>query len=109
MPHPLETSRPRDAADQLGKRMSWVPSTPPAVVRLIGIAEILGAVGLILPMVTGIAPGLTVAAAVGLVLVQVFAVPVHVSHGEAASVPMNFVLLLLAAFIVVGRVAMVPA
>lgn len=95
--------------DQLGKRMTWVPSTPPAVVRLIGVAELLGAVGLILPMVMGIAPGLTVAAAIGLVLVQVFAVPVHVSHSEAGRVPLNVLLLLLAAFVVVGRVAIVPA
>lgn len=95
--------------DQLGKRMTWVPSTPPAVVRLIGVAELLGTVGLILPMVTGIAPGLTVAAAIGLVLVQVFAIPVHVSHSEAASVPLNVLLLLLALFVVVGRVAIVPA
>ena len=42
--------------DQLEKRMGWVRDFPPAFVRFVGVAEILGAIGLILPMVTGVLP-----------------------------------------------------
>jgi hypothetical protein len=95
--------------DQLAKRMDWVSSTPPTFVRSIGIAEVLGAIGLILPLATGILPGLTVAAAVGLVLVQLAASAFHVSRNEVSRLPVNLVLLLLAAFVVYGRLAIVPA
>jgi hypothetical protein len=93
--------------DALSKRMDWVRAVPPGFVRCIGAAELLGAVGLVLPLATGILPWLTVAAAVGLVLVQVSAGAFHLSRGEAAVVPGNIVLLLLAVFVVIGRVAVV--
>jgi putative oxidoreductase len=95
--------------DQLAQRMEWASSSPPTFVRFIGIAEILGAIGLILPLATGVLPGLTVAAAVGLVLVQVAASAFHVSRNEVSVLPVNLVLLLLAVFVVYGRLAIVPA
>ena len=73
-----------------------------------GIAEVLGAIGLIVPMVTGIVPGLTIAAAAGLVLVQICAIVFHLSRGEGKAVPANVVLLLLALLVVIGRVAIAP-
>jgi hypothetical protein len=94
--------------DALGKRMDWVRAVPPALVRSIGAAETLGAIGLILPMVTRILPGLTVAAASGLVLVQLSAASFHLSRGEGSRVPGNVVLLLLAVFVVIGRLAISP-
>lgn len=91
----------------LGKTMTWVNSVPAAFVRFIGIAEILGAIGLILPLATGIAPWLTVAAAIGLVVVMVSASILHASRHESSSIGMNIVLLLLALFIVVARLTFV--
>ncbi|WDG18187.1 DoxX family protein [Microbacterium sp. Clip185] len=61
-----------------------------------GVVEVLGAVGLILPPLTGIAPILAPIAAIGLVLVQLGAVVFHLRRGEAKVVPMNLVLLMLA-------------
>lgn len=92
----------------LSKRMVWVSAAPAGLVRFIGIAELLGAIGLILPMLANIAPQLTVAAAAGLVLVQVCAILFHLSRNEARVVPGNIVLLLLAVFVLVGRVAIAP-
>ena len=92
----------------LSKRMTWVRAVPAGLVRFIGIAELFGAIGLILPMVTNIAPWLTVAAAAGLVLVQVCAITFHVSRHETRAVPSNVVLLLLAVLVLIGRVAIVP-
>ena len=94
--------------DALGKRMDWVRETPTWFVRFIGAAEVLGAAGLILPILTGILPWLTVAAAAGLIIVQVSASAFHLSRGEAARLPVNVVLLLLAVLVVVGRLAIVP-
>jgi putative oxidoreductase len=101
----MKASQPVDA---LGKRMAWVRSTPETLVRVIGVAEVLGAIGIILPLLTNILPWLTVAAAIGLVLVQVFAIIYHVSRGEAARLPLNVVLLLLAILVVIGRLVIVP-
>ena len=92
----------------LSKRMGWVRTVPGGFVRFVGIAELLGAIGLILPMVTNIAPWLTVAAAAGLVLVQIGAGAVHVGRHEMREVPVNVVLLLLAMLVLIGRVAIIP-
>jgi putative oxidoreductase len=94
--------------EALSKRIAWVRAVPVGLVRFIGIAEVLGAIGLILPMVTTIAPWLTVAAAAGLVLLQVCAIVFHVFRHETRMLLGNIVLLLLAAFVLVGRVAIVP-
>ena len=95
--------------DKLAARMKWVNSlTPPQLVRLIGVLELLGAIGLILPAVTGIWSWLTPVAATGLVLTMIGAMIVHARRGEAAHIAPNIVLLLLAAFVVVGRFAVMP-
>jgi hypothetical protein len=94
--------------DMLSKRMSWVRATPAGLVRFIGVAELLGAIGIILPLATGILPWLTVAAAIGLVIVQLCAIVFHLARGEARVLPGNVVLLVLALFVVIGRVAIVP-
>jgi putative oxidoreductase len=101
----MKTFRP---LKELSKRMAWVATFPAGFVSFIGIAELLGAIGIILPMVTNIAPWLTVAAAAGLALVQVSAIAFHVSRHETRVVPGNVVLLLLALLVVIGRVAIVP-
>ena len=94
--------------DRLSKTMTFARDVPPALTRFIGVAEVLGALGIILPLATGILPWLTVAAAVGLVLVQVCAIAFHLARGETQRLPTNAVLLVLALFVVVGRVALVP-
>ena len=92
----------------LSKRVDWIGSVPAGLVRFIGVAEVVGAIGLILPMRTGILPWLTVAAGVGLIVLQVCAALFHVSRGELKALPANGVLLVLALFVVIGRVFIVP-
>ncbi len=89
--------------ETLKKNMAWVSTVPAPVVRFIGVAEMLGAIGLILPLATGIVAWLTVAAAVGLVVVMVGASTYHASRREYSNIGMNVVLLLMAVFIVLGR------
>lgn len=72
-----------------------------AQVRWIGVAEVLGAVGLILPALTGVAAFLTPVAGLGIAVIQSLAIVAHRKHGEAF-VP-NVVMLVVALAIVVFR------
>jgi uncharacterized membrane protein YphA (DoxX/SURF4 family) len=95
--------------DKLAARMQWVKSLRPQwLVRVIGVLEVLGAIGLILPAVTGILPWLTPVAAIGLVLTMIGAALLHTRRGEVSHIAPNVVLLLLAAFVVVGRFVVMP-
>ncbi|MET7756701.1 DoxX family protein [Streptomyces sp. NPDC005389] len=77
--------------DQLRPMMAWVDRVPLPVVRTLGTVEILGAIGLILPPLTGVAPWLGLAAAVGFVLLQVGAITVHLT-GEDRQIALNVAL-----------------
>jgi uncharacterized membrane protein len=90
------------------KNFPWANDVPAALVRFIGVCELLGGIGLILPAVTHILPWLTMAAATGLALVMISAVIFHASRREFSMIGFNIALLLLAAFVVVGRVTLAP-
>lgn len=84
--------------EELVSMMGWAGTTVPMpVVRLIGLVEILGAAGLVLPPLVGIATWLAVAAAAGLVLLQVLAAGVHLARGETRLTTLNAVLVAWAA------------
>ncbi len=95
--------RPKDKLVETG--LAWGEDFSPATIKFIGVVEILGAIGLILPWLTGIAPVLTPIAATGLVIVQVLAIIVHLRRHEAKVIPMNLVLLLAALFVAIFRFA----
>jgi hypothetical protein len=76
--------------------LTWAPDFPVWTVKTIGLLEVLGAIGLILPPVSGIATILAPLAALGLVLVQVGAIITHIVRGEVKTLVVNVVLLLLA-------------
>ncbi len=91
--------------EKLVGQMAWVEDFTPTIVKLIGTLELLGAIGLILPLLTGILPWLTPLAAVGLVLTMLGAMATHVRRREYQMLVVNLVLLLLAAFVAYGRFA----
>ena len=85
-------------------RMTWAHGQPDNYIRLVGTAEVLGALGLILPLVTGILPWLTVLAGIGLTLVQLLAIfTEHLPKKEYDVIPLNIILLALSIFVVIGR------
>ena len=95
--------------EQLAKPMRWVMDMPPVAPKVIGTLEVLGAIGLILPALTGILPWLTPLAAVGLVLTMIGALLVHIRHhDEFARAVAPLVLLIMAAFVVYGRFVLLP-
>ena len=75
--------------------MHWVRGTNPAVVKLVGLVEVVGAAGLILPPLFSTAAFLAPLAAVGLILVQAVAIGVHMQMRDLKSLPINLALLLL--------------
>ena len=88
------------------ERLPWVKKHTDNFVRFVGVSELLGAIGLILPMLTGILIWLTPVAALGLVLIQILAVfTVHLPGKEYKSIPINVILAVLAAFVAYGRFA----
>lgn len=98
----LKVIRPREQLVATG-RLDWVKDHSDAAVKAVGAVEILGALGLILPQATGIVRVLTPIAAVGLVIVQIGALRVHLTRNERQPLPINVVVLLLAAFVAIGR------
>ena len=82
--------------EQLAPMMAWVDTIPMWLVRGIGLVEIIGVIGLILPPSTGIAPVLALLAAIGFAVLQVLATGLHLSRGEVKVVGFNIVLIALA-------------
>jgi uncharacterized membrane protein len=82
--------------DQLRPVMEWVDIMPLSLIRAIGVLEVLGAVGLIIPPLAGVATGLALAAAIGLVLLQVGATALHICRHHVDSLWLNGSLLALA-------------
>ena len=97
----MKVSQPKDA---MLARLPWVEDFSSAQVKGIGVIEVLGAIGVILPGVTTIAPILVPSAATGLAITMVLAFVMHARRGEAkASFAPNVVLFALAVFVAWGR------
>ncbi len=92
---------------ELSQRMAWAGALPPWLVHFIGVAELAGALGLVLPAATRIRPRLTALAAAGLATIQLLAIPFHISRGEYMLAG-NFVFLAVALFVAWGRFKAAP-
>ncbi|MCW5873549.1 MAG: DoxX family protein [Anaerolineales bacterium] len=88
---------------ELPPQAAWIKAVPKPLMAFIGVAEFAGALGLLLPMLTGILPWLTPLAAALLALVMLLAVLFHLPRKEYQSIGLNLFLLLLAAFVAWGR------
>jgi uncharacterized membrane protein len=103
----IKINRPKQ---ELRIRMEWVESFSPRSIRLIGAAEILGGLGLILPVLTGVAIALTPLAVVGLAMLMVGAIWLHVTRRDPlasivpAAVLLGLLVLLLGGLFAVDRV-----
>lgn len=89
--------------EKLGKSLPWVNDFSATTVRFVGIVELLGAIGLILPMLLHIQPVLTPVAAAGLALTMVAAAIYHARKKEYKAIGMNLILMAPAVVIAVGR------
>jgi uncharacterized membrane protein YphA (DoxX/SURF4 family) len=98
----LLLSPPASLIDQMNAAMS------PALRIFIGVAEVLAAVGLVLPGITRIATWLTPLAAAGLIPIMVGATVHHVSRGETSSAVTTAVLLMLVTIVAYMRWRVAP-
>ena len=89
-------------------QMAGPVALPEWFLRFIGVAEVLGALGLILPGLLRIRPGLTPLAAAGLVIIMMGATVIGLVGGMVVVALMNVVVALLAAFVAYGRWRLVP-
>ena len=86
------------------EQLAWAKNRSDTFVRFVGTAELLGALGLFLPLLTGVLPWLTPLAAVGLTMIQLLAIfTEHLPKKEYNVIPVNIVLLALSIFVVAGR------
>jgi uncharacterized membrane protein YphA (DoxX/SURF4 family) len=95
--------------EKLLKNMAWVEDFSQPTLRIIGALEVLGAIGIVLPALTGILPWLTPLAALGLVLTMIGAALTHLRRTEYGGIAVNAVLLILADFVLYGRFFVLPA
>jgi uncharacterized membrane protein YphA (DoxX/SURF4 family) len=99
-------ARPKE---KLVKKWAWVEDFSQPTVLIIGALEVLGAIGIVLPALTGILPWLTPLAALGLVLTMIGAALTHLRRAEYGPIAVNAVLHILAAFVAYGRFFVLPA
>lgn len=88
--------------------MEWMYDLSDTMHAITGVAEILGGLGLILPGLTGIRPELTIAAAIGLLLVMVGAIVWHIGREEFQNIGFNVVNAAVMAYIAYGRARLAP-
>jgi hypothetical protein len=90
------------------EQMTGPVPIPGLLLRFIGAVEVLGALGLILPGLLGIRPGLTPLAAAGLVIVMIGATVITLAGDAAAPALIPLAVGLLAAFVAYGRWRLAP-
>jgi uncharacterized membrane protein len=83
--------------------MPWVGQVPPLLVRSLGVIDLLGAIGLILPSLLRIKPQVTSWTALCIIALMICAIIFHVSRGEAAVIGVNICCIMIASFIAWGR------
>jgi uncharacterized membrane protein len=101
----LKSTQP---VNKLAPTMPWVRDVRVVWPRFIGICEVLGAIGLVLPGITHIQTWLTVVSAGGLAMIMIDAALFHRRRHEYSMITVNAVLFVLAVLVVYGRWVLVP-
>jgi hypothetical protein len=97
-----------DAHPELAAKIPWMGQVSPGFLDTTAVFDILAGLGVFLPSVTRIKPGLSVLGALGCAGLMAGAIVFHFSRGEAANTPFNFVLVALALFVAWGRRTKAP-
>lgn len=101
----LHLSQPKERLDAL---LGWPAEFSTGTVRAIGLAELLGGIGLIVPPLAGLWPWVTPLAALGLALVMAGAFWTHLHRHEPQNMAFNAVLLILLLIVAWGRYRVAP-
>lgn len=93
---------------ELTRMMTWPGDYPLAFVRTLGLVDLAGAVGMLLPSLTRVYPQLAVLAAGCCTLLQILAIGFHASRGEFSVLPLNLALLPMCILVLWGRGKRMP-
>jgi hypothetical protein len=85
--------------------MTGVEGLALPLIRFIGISEVLGAIGILLPMLLNILPLLTIVSAIGFALIMIPAIIISYKDREYKKVAVNATIFLVCIFIAYGRIA----
>ncbi|WP_406279330.1 DoxX family protein [Nocardia sp. NBC_00881] len=99
---------PKEKILAAGKYATWAEAFSPAALKALGVVDLLGAAGLILPAVLDIAPILVPVAATGTALLFAGAIIVRVRRGLWATAVAEVLYLAMAVFVVWGRFSLEP-
>lgn len=83
--------------------LPWVKDVSKGLVTFIGIAELLGGIGFILPVALNVFPVLTPIAAIGIAIIMILSALFHLRRKEYSGIVFNIVLLALAFIVAIGR------
>lgn len=83
--------------------LPWVKEYSKGFVTFVGLVDLLGGLGVVLPALTGVMTSLTPLAALGIAVLMVVAAVFHARRGENQAIGLNVGLLVLAAFVAYGR------
>lgn len=101
----MKLTKPKnELREKLG---DWVDQHKDISLKMIGLLELLGAIGIIMPMAIDVLPILTPIAAIGLAFTMVGAMKVHLQRKEKSKVTTNVVLTVLALIVAIGRLDIV--
>jgi len=91
------------------EEMTQQIAMPGLFLRFIGVCEVLGGLGLVLPWLLGVRPGLTPLAAAGLVIIMIGATATTIITGQVATSILPLVVGILCLFVAYGRWRLAPA
>jgi hypothetical protein len=90
------------------EEMTQQMAMPGLFLRFIGVCEVLGGLGLVLPGLVGVRPGLTPLAAVGLVIIMIGATATTIMIGQVAASILSLIVGILCLFVAYGRWRLAP-
>jgi len=93
--------------EETAKMLPWALDNP-GLLKITGVVDLLGGIGIVLPAALRIQPKLTIFAAYGTIALMIAASVFHISRGEASLIGMNIFFLMLAGFIAWGRTKKSP-
>ena len=89
--------------EKLKSKLTWLTEYSPTSVLVICLAKIFGAIGLIVPMITGIMTILTPFASIGIAIIMALAFDYHIRRKEYKDIPATIIFLAVALFIAYNR------
>lgn len=85
------------SADQIAKKVSWAHDYSERILKVFGLLEVIGAIGLILPYQLDVFPILTPMAATGLAMMMGGSIGVHLRRDEIKMILLNILIIFLLA------------